>query len=135
MNVQWSGKTLLSALSANSEAPTRSSTQRPGRLSIRTAPEPRPDGFGEISHRDNEPLGVYLDLELWEASRSRTSDGGGPVGRIENGLVAGTEELVGAWLVEADGASGVGADLRVRHDAVGRPALTARQRLVGAGFE
>src|SRR5262245_57543124 len=81
----------------------------------RPLPEAGADGNPVIRFRHEEALGVHLQRQHWQPPGGRAEDRPGVVGDLELGLVARAEQAVRLLLVQAGGAAGVGADLRVRH--------------------
>ena len=101
----------------------------------RTPHHDGPDGTAEVPRGAELTAWAELERQLGEGPAGRPERHRRPTCRIEGRVVAGADER-GRWggggerrrPVEGDGAACVSADLRVRQDALGCPALSARRQ-------
>ena len=139
MNDQWSGKTLRRLLRRNDVASRRSSTHvaiSSGRIRI-IGPSQKLGPTGAVkSPVARRPPSSSISIGSWGSGRgARAVDRLGAVEHVERGLVARAAQLVGLGQVEAQRAPGVGADLRVHDEAVGRAGEPVGRELQLAGFD
>src|SRR5689334_12696561 len=117
MKEKWSGKALSRADRAKRAPPSRSSTKRARRRVIMASAVPvavpvaGTDRLREVAAGPERAGLVDREGQLGQRAGGRSEHRAGPVQHVEQRLVAGTQQLMGAGVVEPHRATGVGAHL------------------------